>query len=130
MNIIIITLIYIFCCQIFAQDTNIVKFLPLKTGNVWVYSTTNNRKARIVITNTLNTNGHIYYVFGMTGDSCYCAQGSSPPFLTGFSPMRIDSLTGNIMMYGSSCGWYANEHLLDSMKAQVNPMLVTERAAP
>jgi len=114
----IIIFSFIIASSTLAQDTNIIKYLPLQVGNVWVYSNGSTR-AKIKILSSLNANGHIYYVFGMTGDSCHCAQGPSTPFLTGLSPMRIDSLTGNIMFYGTSCQWQVNEILLDSLKQSV-----------
>ena len=106
--------------QIFSTDTVSTKFLPLRIGNVWVYSYTGmqNGKIRIKITGTQNSNGHTYYIFQQDGNTCNCEILTYSPFLTQLHPMRIDSINGNLMFYGSSysCPWQINETILDSIE--------------
>jgi hypothetical protein len=107
-----------------AQDTNIVKYLPLQIGNLWVYSYVGiggngNGKIKITITGTQVANGHVYYIFNQTGNTCTCASYTYSPFLDSLKPLRIDSVSGNVMFYGNSCQWHINETLLDSLKTRV-----------
>ncbi len=119
--------VFLFLCMFqnmfFSQDTAIVKFLPLKVGNVWVYNWTasggwpNNGKVSVKITGTFNANGHIYYNFEQTGTPCACAQPTYSPFLIQLNnPFRIDSITGNIFYKSTNCGWHFGEQLFDSLK--------------
>ncbi len=105
-------------------DTNIIKYLPLKIGNVWVYNYTGvpaSGQTRISITGTTVSNGHTYYLFQQTGGKCTCAQSTYSPFIDSLKPMRIDSLSGDIMFLGAntSCLWHSGEMLLDSMKTRI-----------
>ena len=122
MKNIILVLLVVLCCRLgFAQDTSIIKYLPLQVGNVWVYRCTgspasDSGKSRIRITATTISNGHTFYQLVLTGHTCNCSFESQSPFLDALVPMRIDSLTGNIMFQSGSCAWHVNEHIEDSLK--------------
>ena len=105
-----------------AQDTSIIKYLPLQVGNKWVYNWTTQvppttGKVKLEITSTINTNGHNYYVLQQTGSTCACA--SLSPFLISLSPIRVDSNSGNILLSGGSCSWLNNEGVLDSLNKRI-----------
>ena len=108
----------------FSVDTVSIKYLPLQVGNVWVYqyifsnayqNILINGKDRMKITGTQIYNGHKYFVFQLDGDPCLCQMSTYSPLLIQLNPLRIDSANGNIMVYGSSCQWQVNEHILDSL---------------
>lgn len=109
----------------YSLDTVSTKYLPLQVGNVWVYNyigtPTNSGKDRLKITGTQISNGHKYYVFQMDGIDCHCVWYTYSPFLTQLAPMRIDSMSGNLLLLGSSssCTWQANEHALDTLKQKI-----------
>jgi len=120
-KIILVLLIVSVCKLAFAQDTSIIKYLPLKVGNVWVYrcvgtSGSDTGQSRIQITATTISNGHTFYQPVLTGHICYCSYYSQSPFLDALAPMRIDSMTGNIMFLSGSCTWHVGEHIEDSLK--------------
>ncbi len=117
-KIIIILLALFIGNSVYSQDTNIVKYLPLKVGNRWVYSYWVNQKLALTITGTVINNNHLYYIFQQTGVSCTCPFAETP-FLVDLQPMRVDSITGNIMVMGNSCQWQSGEHVLDSLKERV-----------
>jgi hypothetical protein len=119
MKKIIFTLLALFIGNsAFSQDTNIIKYLPLKVGNRWVYSYWVNQRLELTITGTVIANNHLYYIFQQNGASCTCPFAETP-FLVDLQPMRVDSLTGNIMLLGNSCQWQSGEHVLDSLKERV-----------
>ena len=110
----------------FSQDTNTVKFFPLKVGNVWVYQNINGgpwcnliTKRRIKVINSIVLNSHKYFLFSDTtrlvsgfGEICFSC-GSIV-----FDTLRIDSINGNIYKYSSpGCGYSINELTQDSIKA-------------
>jgi len=80
-------------------------------------------KMKISIVSTMNSNGHTYYIFQKSGDPCHCAQNTYSPFLDSLRPMRIDSISGNIMLIGNSCQWQLNEFLLDSLRTRIGDSL-------
>ncbi len=93
----------------FAIDTNIVKYLPLKTGNIWVYNwiymgnpTTGGTSKSIVTKDTL-INSHKYY-------KC------SFPVL-GTQYIRVDSISGNVYFFNpqGGCSYHPGEILIDSL---------------
>jgi len=118
-----------------SQDTAIVKYLPLKTGNVWVYNwvsffgTTqiDQGQVRIAVTNIVQSNGHIYYNLEQTETPCSCAQPTYSPFLSQLNnPIRIDSSTGNVFWKSSiNCGWHFGESLFDSLKMEADTTVST-----
>ncbi len=115
----------------YAQDTNIVKYLPLKVGNVWVYQCTAagyqcgfcTRRIKVKVINTSVINGKTYYQSQVTtthisGSCSYCGGGFLP-----FSDfIRIDSLSGNVLLYTvtGGCPHLPNELLKDSLKARLH----------
>ncbi len=104
----------------FSQDTNIIKYLPLKIGNAWIYDwlgNGNSGNVKLKITSSVQFNNHTYYYFEQTGNPCVCAQYSHSPFLIQLdNPIRIDSVTGNIFWKFESCAWHFEEKLYDSLK--------------
>ena len=124
-NILLLSII----TQSLAQDTNIVKYFPLKVGNIWVYSKfssgptcskTTRRKVKIV--NSIILNSKKYFIFKDTtifisGGGMNCWEGGSLSFDT----LRIDSINGNIYKYSNSgCSYLNHEITLDSLKANLN----------
>ncbi len=110
---------------LFAQDTGIVKYLPLKTGNIWIYNyigSSSSGSVKLTITGTVINNSHIFYNLSQTGTPCACSFNSYSPFLTQLnSGIRIDSSTGNILWNRpGTCTWNLNESFLDSLK--MNPV--------
>src|SRR5260221_997556 len=106
------------CCQIFSQDTNIVKYVPLKIGNIWVYGGQFG-ELRAVVSSSQVVNGHIYYNITYTGDQTICSgSGYCNPYPNSF---RIDSVTGNVMVQGSGCAWQ-NGILFDSLKKRTGDL--------
>ncbi|MCI0448787.1 MAG: hypothetical protein L0Y79_03245, partial [Chlorobi bacterium] len=105
--------------KFFSQDTSIVKYLPLKVGNIWVYnwSGVGNQSVKLKIVSSAQFNNHTYYYFEQFGNPCTCAQYSYSPFLIQLdNPIRIDSSTGNIFWRSTTCGWHFEESLYDSLK--------------
>jgi hypothetical protein len=109
-----------------SQDTNTVKFFPLKVGNVWVYQNVNGgqwcnliTKRRIKVINSIVLNSHKYFLFSDTtrvvsgyGEICFSC-GSIV-----FDTLRIDSINGNIYKYSyQGCNYSINERTQDSIKA-------------
>ena len=115
-------LLFFFNGVLSSQDTAIVKYLPLKVGNVWVYNwvayAQSSGQVRISVTGSTQLNGHIYYNLVQEGSPCSCAQPTYSPFLNQLdNPVRIDSSTGNIFWKSSTnCGWHFGEQLFDSLK--------------
>ena len=116
-----------------SQSGGITEFLPLKTGNIWVYrcSAFNlnppcycSRYFRIKIVGTNVINGKTYYqsqISIYTAPSCYGSCNNTGP-LPFDSLLRVDSLSGKVLQYsaGSVCLNTPNELLLDSLKAQLH----------
>ena len=132
MRKIIQTIIFIFLFQniLFSQDTSIVKFFPLRTGNIWVYHCSGSNpnppcacaiNVRIKILNTSVINGKTYYQGQVTiipYPSFSCDRGPLPFD----SLLRIDSLSGKILRYapGSGCVNNPDELILDSLGARLH----------
>ena len=111
---------------IIAQDTSIVKYLPLKTGNVWIYNysgSSGSGKIKMSVTGFIINNGHKYFNLDLNGTPCSCSFYSYSPFLVQLNNgIRIDSSNGNIYFNtaAGSCTWNPNEMLLDSLKMLPN----------
>jgi hypothetical protein len=94
----------------FSQDTNIVKYLPLKVGNVWVYNwlyygnPVSGGIAHFKINHDTVINAHKYFVVTFPTISQ--------------SLLRVDSLNGNIYYYGGGCVYHPGETLIDSLKSK------------
>ncbi len=114
----------------FSQDTNIVKYFPLKVGNVWFY----NGSATIGVMGCFRTfyqkifidsskiiTGKVFYKFNvqtlyLTGQG-NCGGFS---FIENGTYYRIDSVSGNIYKYYSNytnCSLSPYERLIDSLKS-------------
>jgi hypothetical protein len=114
-----------------SQNTNPSEFLPLKVGNVWVYSCNQSgypqyycglctSKIRVKLTNTSVIDGKTYYHGNITivQVSGYC-YGECLTNLPDFSSyIRVDSLTGEVLQFSANggCTYRPNEILLDSLK--------------
>jgi hypothetical protein len=115
----------------FSQDTSIVKFLPLKTGNIWVYHCYAfninppcycSRYYRIKIVGTNVINGKTYFQSQLSSISQSCSSNNCGEGLLPFDSLfRVDTLSGKILRYaaGSGCLNTPNEILLDSLKAHL-----------
>jgi hypothetical protein len=100
--------------NLFAIDTNAIKLYPLTIGNSWTYKWFNPflglHKYKYVITGTITTNAHFYYVF--------------TTYSTEYSPsvnyIRIDSLRNTLLYYTTTqgCQWLINESVSDSLSAR------------
>jgi len=112
-KIFIKTFILVSFCNVYSQDTNIVKYLPLNVGNVWVYDRQQPPyvppgpgKDYLTIEGTSVINNHLFYsmrtiTYNSIGGIVYNIS----------SYIRIDSMTGNV--YSSSC-------LIDSLYTKKN----------
>ena len=124
-------LLFFFNSVLSSQDTAIVKYLPLKIGNVWVYNwiayAQSSGQVRISVTGSTQVNGHIYYNLVQEGSPCSCAQPTYSPFLNQLdNPVRIDSSTGNIFWKSTTnCGWHFGESLFDSLKMETDTTVST-----
>ncbi|MCI0449357.1 MAG: T9SS type A sorting domain-containing protein [Chlorobi bacterium] len=118
---------------IYAQDTNIVKFIPLKVGNVWVYSgyynnlwfCSSNFYLRVRIDSSFLSNSKTYFKFStltkiLSGGNCTYQ-------FFGNSSYRIDSLNGNFYRLESNpnCSYSPNEVIIDSLKSSLRDTLWT-----
>jgi hypothetical protein len=114
----------------YSQDTNIVKFFPLKVGNVWVYHGSyfsvqcqSNFKVKVRIDSVLAANGKTYYRFTsnyriISGGNC-----SYGFFLNSF--YRIDSASGNIyrLTPNPGCTFSPDELIIDSLRSHFRDTL-------
>lgn len=110
----------------YSLDTNVVKYYPMKLGNVWVthFTTTHtyqtNHYYRSIIDSTILVNGHIFYRFKTT-----CRYISGYPQCTGYPSygyLRIDSVNGNVIQYVGSngCAYMPDLDFNDSLKTRLN----------
>jgi hypothetical protein len=106
-----------------SQDTTSTKYFPLKVGNIWIYTWANGaNKQKISITGTTNANGHLYYSFLISGANCTPCPTAPNAFLMSTDPIRVDSVTGNVMALGTGayCPWYNGEYVIDSLKRKID----------
>jgi hypothetical protein len=125
---IFIIICFIMSIQVFSQDTNIVKFFPLKIGNVWVYSAyssgtlcSQGTKRRIKVINSIIINSHKYFIVSDTtkitsgGGNCCTGTGY------GIDTLRIDSSNGCIYKYSyQGCNYLNHEIMIDSLNARLH----------
>jgi hypothetical protein len=109
-------------------DTVSFKYMPLKTGNIWVYLTmiwhppfpTIYGRMRVIIEKDTILNSHRYYSYKSIGNV---------PIVNYHNNgwLRIDSASGNLMGYetGYNCGNYQNEKILDSLSSKINDTMHT-----
>lgn len=113
------------------SSQNFNRFLPLKIGNRFIYTSyfydsyfgwLSNDRVTIVINDTTNYDGKKYYVYSMyivhiSGNWSF----QPGMFLfTGF-PIRVDSLNGNIccLMPGQGCSYSPNDVMKDSLNVKL-----------
>jgi hypothetical protein len=134
MKKIILILMMLLTADLFSQSGGITDFLPLKVGNVWVYSCNQwgnppqplcgicTKRIRVTLTNTSVIDGKTFYQGNVTvihiSGSCPGCNSNLPGFS---SYIRIDSLTGNVLGYltNGGCSYRPNEILYDSLKARL-----------
>src|SRR5438552_12798997 len=109
-----------------SQDTNIVKYLPLKAGNVWVYyyfyfSLPGNSSGyqRFQITGTTTHNFKTFYIYSTVTRPIQGANICTHPLFGTGKHIRIDSLTGKVMGW-EFCNPISQEYMLDSLYAKLN----------
>jgi len=121
----------------YSQSGNLTDFFPLQVGNVWVYECnifgewcgSCTKRVRLEVMSSSVINGKTYYqlqstvinVSGSCFGSGFCA---SFPVTT---PIRIDSVTGNLFSYSTSggCAWSPNEVMVDSFRARLHDTIWT-----
>ncbi len=107
-----------------ALDTTSIKYLPLKVGNIWVYSGSSatipchgtSWYDRYKITGTTILNGKNYFILQhtivfITGSCCWSSR------LFGSGVIRIDSVSSNI--YNNAFCNTSNEKLVDSLSCNL-----------
>ncbi|HJY64433.1 MAG TPA: T9SS type A sorting domain-containing protein [Ignavibacteria bacterium] len=129
-KVIVLFILIFFNSVLNAQDTSIIKYLPLQVGNTWVYNWTTvvpptTGKVKLKITNTVIQNGHTYYVFQQNGNTCACGVNTVSPFINTLGPLRVDSTTGNILTPGAGCPGLTNENLIDSLNKKIGDPFIT-----
>jgi hypothetical protein len=119
----------------FSQSGNVTDFLPLQTGNIWVYhcSAFNITPPcscsiyyRIKLTSTTVINGKTYYQ-GLTSIIVLVSAGQCFRGLLPFdSLLRVDSNSGKVLRYapGAGCFNTPDEILLDSLKARLHDTIM------
>lgn len=111
------------------SQINYSDFLPLQTGNIWVYQCTTNGsmcggcsgKVRIVLTGDTLVNGKIYKKSQSTSStvSGACQICGAIGLITLFNT-RFDSQNGNVYQLSSNgCQYSAGEMMIDSFKARL-----------
>jgi len=106
-----------------SQNLNQLNYLPLKTGNIWVYDhyvlPSYHLRVKIVVVRDTVINSHKYF-----------RTSSSLPYMhviyNGYVLYRVDTLSGNILAYSASnsCSYRPNEIILDSLFAKINNTFV------
>lgn len=112
------------------QDTNIVKYFPLKIGNKWVYAGSyfsiqciSSFRIMSKVDSSITANGKTYFRINVltkiiTGNNC------SYSFL-GNASYRVDSINGNIyqLISNPNCSFSPNERIVDSLKSRLSDTL-------
>ena len=110
---------FFFTVNIQSQDTNAIKYLPLKVGNVWVYDhyilPSFHSRLKCQITGDTIIDAHLYFRFN-----------SRIPYMhvmnSNLRLYRVDSLTGLVLAYNpaQSCSYHRFEIILDSLGSKIN----------
>jgi len=131
-NTLLLLITIILWGKAYSQDTSIVKFFPLKVGNVWIYQGNGYGvnggicniivKTKVKIINTININAHKYFYFS---DTTRLISGGGPSCITCgsifFDTLRIDSINGDIYKYSNpGCSYLINEVMMDSLKVHIH----------
>jgi hypothetical protein len=121
----------------YSQSGNLTDFFPLQVGNTWVYNCTIfgetcgfcAKRVKLKVMTSSVINGKTYYQLQSTviNVSGSCMGGG---FCTSFpvtTPIRIDSVTGNLLSYSTSggCAWSPNEVMVDSFRARLHDTIWT-----
>lgn len=112
-----------------AQSGSLSDFLPLQTGNIWVYQCTTNGsmcggcsgKVRIVLTGDTLVNGKTYKKSQSTSStvSGACQSCGNPSLLPLFNT-RFDAQNGNVYQLSQNgCQYSPGEMMIDSFKARL-----------
>ncbi len=120
----IIFTFYLLCfSDLYSFDTSSSRYLPLSTGNTWVYygsghviSVTFAWYSKYVVTGTVDTLGKRYWTIQETKFQIYGQNNVS--LLMGFQRVRYDSITSNLYVPGNSCG--NSETIQDSLASKPN----------
>jgi hypothetical protein len=132
---ILIAIILLLLCPMLiqSQDTNTIKFFPLKVGNIWVYHCTAfgsmcgcSMQTRIKTISSITLNAKTYFVFQITNriisqtcSGCGCG-------MISFDTLRVDSMNCNIYKYSyQGCSYSPHEIMFDSLKAHLNDTIKT-----
>ncbi len=111
-----------------AQSGNLSDYLPMQTGNIWVYQCTTNGsmcggcsgKVRIILTGDTIANGKTYKKSQSTSSAISGAcQNCGALFLIPFPSSRFDSQNGNIYQLSQNgCQYSTGEMMIDSFKSR------------
>ncbi|HAX47563.1 MAG TPA: T9SS type A sorting domain-containing protein [Ignavibacteria bacterium] len=126
----LILLSFLFLDNIKAQSENFSDFLPLQTGNIWVYQCTTNGsmcggcsgKVRVKLTGDTIVNGKTYkrsqsLSSTISGACQSCGNASMLPL----SNVRVDLINGNVYQQSQSgCSYSPGEMMIDSLKARLH----------
>lgn len=126
-----ITYILLFCGLIlcnyeksFGWDSTAAKYMPLQVGNTWVYRFIYNVMGgsigydKVTITNQVFINGKYYYAIALNRRYTYQGIECNSRVINNISNIRIDSISGNLLNFGSCNS--SSEMLLDSLSAKLN----------
>jgi len=116
--------------NIYSQAGNYSDFLPLQTGNVWIYQCSTNGmmcggcsgKVRIVLTGDTLVNGKTYKKSQSTSSFISGAcQSCGDMSLIPLSKVRFDEQNGNVYQLSSNgCQYSPGEMMIDSFRARLN----------
>jgi hypothetical protein len=127
--------IFICYCLLQSQTANIssddyefMQYLPLQTGNTWIYKWTyfqplplinDTGYYRVSVAGIVTKNNKNYYFFNTT--QIFHSGGGFGNIFRG-NLLRIDSITGNVMKYDSVhyCPYSPGEQMVDSLKMELN----------
>ncbi len=123
-------LLFLLTFKVNSQSGNYSDFLPLQTGNIWVYQCTTNGsmcggcsgKVRIILTGDTLVNGKTYkksqtISSAISGACQICGNAAIIPL----SNARFDSQNGNVYQLSSNgCQYTPGEMMIDSFKAKLH----------
>lgn len=129
-TLLVLLLSSLMASSIYSQAGNYSDFLPLQTGNVWIYRCSTggmvcggcSGRVRIVLTGDTIVNGKTYKKSQSTssvisGACQYC--GINPP--APLYNVRFDEQTGNVYRLSSNgCQYSPGEIMIDSFRARLN----------
>lgn len=135
--ILFLTLFFSATSSVVSQNYDFLQFMPLRIGNVWVYSCQigypyySSGRIRIGIDSIVFLNNEFYfrysfmlqYISGNNECDCCAFPFSNAPW----KYVRVDSVSSRLSKYIStaSCYYHANEEVFDSLKAKLNDSMKT-----